>query len=132
MLRIAAACFGFAALTALAAGPFSTTPASCNKTNDIVPPLMNGWENYGVTMKTLIVSKDCMGIVRFAGGLKGGANELAFQLPPGYRPTAHEIFPAATTTYRAATVYVTPDGWVSLVGNNTYISISGITFKAAD
>lgn len=132
MLRISALCATLAFGAAVAAGPFATTPASCNRVTEITPTLLNGWQNYGATMKPFVVSKDCMGTVRLAGGLKGGVSQGAFELPPGFRPTHHEIFPAATTTYRHATVYITADGGVTLVGDNTYISLSGITFRAAD
>lgn len=121
----------FALSQSVIAGPFPA-PGQCARIVEIPIQLENGWENYGSPMKPATFYKDCYGVVRLAGGVRNGTTTAAFRLPAGYRPEGHEIFPAATTSYRNAAVYITAEGYVDIVGTSDYVSLSGITFRAAN
>lgn len=118
------------ALPAFAGGPFAT-PAACSKVVELAPILLDGWENYGPPFPAVSAYKDCMGRVHIRGGVRNGGGGTAFVLPEGFRPDGHEIFVAATSAYRPATVYVTVDGQVTIIGDKNFVSLSGISYRVA-
>lgn len=93
----------------------------------------SGWSDYGGVTATAAYFKDAFGIVHLRGNVQrtSGTGLLIFTLPAGYRPTDYEFFTVqATSAY--GDVEIRPDGQVRLgTGTPTYISLSGITFRAA-
>jgi hypothetical protein len=105
------------------------------------PTLINSWANYGGAFATAGFRKDGFGRVFLRGLLVNttmstfaGESDL-FVLPTGYRPgtSKGEVF-TVYTGGGAARVDVYDDGRVAWMGggssNNTYFSISGISFLA--
>lgn len=99
------------------------------------PTLLNSWVNYGGEYENAGYWKDKNGVVHLHGVIKDGIttfNTFIFQLPTKYRPEKREIFVAPSGSSGMCQIYILPSGNVSL-GNGadtTYISLSGITFKA--
>ena len=94
----------------------------------------NSWVNFD-TDRPARFMKDAMGFVHIEGIIKSGTIGLtAFTLPSGYRP-GH---PGSNSHFGVdsngafGVVTVNIDGSVKPgVGNNTYVSLCGITFRAA-
>jgi hypothetical protein len=97
-----------------------------------------GWADFGGSFPPAAYMKDSMGFVHLRGVVKrvSGAGLPIFTLPAGYRPEVQfEFFPVqATSAYGDVQIDGTPSGTpgrVALgVGTTSYISLSGITFKA--
>ncbi|MBD8500751.1 hypothetical protein [Paenibacillus arenosi] len=107
----------------------------------IVPTLMHSWKPYADGYQVPRYSIDNNGIVRLEGLMTGGvtvANTTLFYLPQGYRPKGTLLFECAGTanSVAAATrIDVGSEGRVFINQGNTnintsYLSISGISFKA--
>lgn len=99
------------------------------------PPFQNGWVNYGIpTYGEAFFYKDPFGRVHLSGLVKLGAvgsGVPIFTLPTGYRPAHREIH-ASVSNNVAGRVDIEVTGVVSLnVGANAWVSLSGITFRAA-
>lgn len=99
------------------------------------PAFQNSWANFGSSNEQAGFARDPWGVVHLVGAVKSGtvaANSTGtiFQLPAGYRPQYPAIFAVASNgAFGLVTVQV--DGSVRAeVGNNTYFSLSGITFRA--
>ena len=93
--------------------------------------LTNGWSNWGGGYETARFFKDNFGIVHLSGLITGGtAGTALFQLPVGYRPSGNLIFPAANAN-QYTEVTVNSSGSVTVAGgaNNTWLSLSGISFR---
>ena len=79
-------------------------------------------------------SKDADGFVHIRGVVDSGtvgSGTGIFTLPLGFRPALKEIF-AVDSVSAHGRVDVDIDGTVDvIVGTNTYVSLSGITFAAA-
>ena len=100
----------------------------------IAPTLLNSWVNYGGGYANAGYWKDSHGVVHLRGLVKsGGTASTIFTLPAGYRPAANELFLVAsgTTPTFAQIAIDTAGGVVFLNGSNGYVSLSGITFRAA-
>lgn len=101
----------------------------------IAPTFQNSWVNYG-SWATGAYRIDAMGYVHLKGLLKSGtlgANTPMFTLPIGFRPKASEDLiltglsnnAVARINIRGSTGFVCCE-----VGNNIWVSIDGLTFKA--
>jgi hypothetical protein len=62
------------------------------------PAFQNGWANFDATnFTTAGFYKDPLGVVHLKGTLVNAAdNSIAFQLPPGYRPSKQQLMPMAS------------------------------------
>ncbi|MFC1783955.1 hypothetical protein ACFL02_10320, partial [Planctomycetota bacterium] len=101
------------------------------------PPVFeNSWVNLGSGFNPAGYFKDSMGVVHLRGVVKDGTiNYAIFTLPSGYRPEYREVH--ATVTYDSsdgnamARVDVLSNGVVvASKGNNAYVTLDGITFRA--
>jgi hypothetical protein len=96
--------------------------------------LENGWVNYGEGFAPAAYHKDKQGIVRLTGLVRYGTlAEITDELPAGYRPQ-HELLFTVVSGNGFARVDVYPDGTLNLVGSydNAYVSLDGISYKAAN
>jgi len=95
------------------------------------PTLLNSWINYGGDFEVAGYMKDNHGFVHLKGVVKSGTIDKAiFTLPDGYRPYKQEIFHIISND-ALGRVDIKADGNVYVeVGNNTYVSLSGIIFRA--
>jgi len=95
----------------------------------------NNWINYGETWSTGQYMKDSLGFVTLRGLLKNGnAGATMFTLPVGYRPLGGLIY-IADCQGGYSRIDVNPTGTVVQQGykgggNNQYLSLAGIRFKA--
>lgn len=97
------------------------------------PPFQNSWVNFGGSDQTAAFWRDPLGWVHLRGTIKSGSaiNTAAFTLPPGFRPTATEIFPSVSNGAFGA-VSVTAGGVVTpFVGSTAYVTLSGIHFRTS-
>ncbi|MBQ8640441.1 MAG: hypothetical protein IJ468_14960 [Lachnospiraceae bacterium] len=97
--------------------------------------LYNSWRQYS-SFKTASYYKDKFGIVHLSGVICGGTITYGTQislLPAGYRPAAAEIFPVSTEGDYNGKIGIGPDGnvYVHTLANNSFVSFSGISFRAA-
>lgn len=81
--------------------------------------------------------KTSTGEVELRGVLSGGVTAdgtVIFTLPPGYRPASVQAFPALQGDGTTAQIRVLPNGDVTIYGvtDNTFLSLEGIRFDAAD
>lgn len=91
----------------------------------------NSWVNFGGTNESAQYYKDPWGRVFIGGIVKSGTITASiFTLPAGYRPEEAKIYAVASNgVFGVCTV--NPDGTVvASAGNNTYFSLSGISFRA--
>lgn len=102
------------------------------------PTLLNSWQNYGGAYDTSGYIKDPFGIVHLKGLIRFGTATIGtvlFTLPAGYRPGATLIFTSAGfdgTSPAASRIDISSNGNVAIHhGTNDYLSLSGISFRAA-
>ena len=97
-----------------------------------VPALVNGWLDLGSGYNPTGYALDGMGFVHLRGIVTAGTmHQAAFVLPAGLRPANRE-FMASVSANAFGSVVVFPDGSViPWDGVNTWFSLDGITFKAA-
>ena len=101
--------------------------------NDAVP-FQNSWVNFDADRPARFC-KDVMGFVHLDGLIKNGTvNTPAFTLPPGYRPdhpgSNAQFASDANSAHGLVLVHV--NGTVtSAHGSNAFVTLSGITFRAA-
>jgi hypothetical protein len=98
----------------------------------IAPTLLGAWANYGSPFNPPGYYKDKAGIVHLRGLVMSGAVPSAiFTLPAGYRPANQELFAVAANN-AFGRVDVLPSGDVQFsLGSSAYVSLDGITFRAA-
>lgn len=101
----------------------------------IGPALSNNWVNFGGGYDTVGYMKDTMGFVHIRGFIKSGtatAGTLLFTLPAGFRPGSHTYAPGISNPGNVIAAYeVLSSGPVNFVaGNNTYLSLGHLVFKA--
>jgi len=96
------------------------------------------WQNYGADFAKAGFVRDAFGIVHLQGLVASGVYGCAvFQLPPGYRPGARQIFATvAGNTLGRVDIVGTNTSLAGLIvpkeiGNNAFVSLSGITFRCA-
>jgi hypothetical protein len=97
------------------------------------PAFTNSWVNFGSGWADAAYWKDPFGMVHLRGLIKSGTvTASAFTLPPGYRPEVNQVF-GVVSNGAAGRVDVLTDGTVvpNTPSNNTYVTLSGISFKAA-
>jgi hypothetical protein len=95
----------------------------------------DGWVNYGDGYNPAGYFKDSLGIVHLKGLVRGGGvgfERTIFILPAGYRPAARELRVICTNPNVGARADISTDGRViPCTGNAGWISLDGITFRAA-
>lgn len=98
----------------------------------VAPTLLNGWKEWGDGYNPAGYMLDGLGFVHLRGLIKlGTMHSPAFQLPPGFRP-AYDEYMATIACHAFAAVTTTSAGNViPREGVNTWFSLDGITFKAA-
>lgn len=100
----------------------------------IAPTFLNSWVNYGNPWANAGYMKDSLGFVHLRGIIKSGTiNTTAFTLPAGYRPATSnqdELF-IVHSSGAIGRIDIKGDGTVlPVAGNNSDVSLAGITFKA--
>lgn len=92
----------------------------------------NSWVNFdsGAT-STAGYMKDSLGFVHLKGLVKSGTiGQIIFILPTGYRPAGNTNYSVSSNS-AFGSVSITSSGNVTAdVGNNAWVSLNGITFKA--
>lgn len=96
------------------------------------PSLVNGFQTFSSAPAGFYKGPEC--VVHLLGELEGQSGEVAFTLPPAYRPPSF-VFPAiAVGGPIAGNVEIEVDGTVSPFaaggGNHNY-GLDGVTFRAA-
>ncbi|MDO9494197.1 MAG: hypothetical protein Q7J48_00705 [Nocardioides sp.] len=101
----------------------------------------NGWHDYYLAYNPARFYKDPFGIVHLSGAIAGGTlHSTAFTLPEGYRPIGLALYPVLSTdgagglgSIVPASFFIYRNGWcyVQNGGNNAFVSLEGITFRAA-
>lgn len=106
--------------------------ANDNNTEQIYAPTLAGaWVNFGGGFRNSGYWRDAAGVIHITGIVKSGViGTTIFTLPAGFRPSASILF-AIVSNAVFGYVQVTSAGVVScVVGNNTFVSLDGISFKA--
>jgi hypothetical protein len=97
----------------------------------IAPQLQNGWGNAAGT-QVAGYRRDSDGRIWLRGFISGGqtsAGTVLFNLPQGYRPSASEILPACPSASSFVSIYVDPNGNVTLnTSSGSNISLTGVSF----
>lgn len=98
------------------------------------PAFANSWVNHTVgTYTSCGFRKDAAGYVHLQGLIKNGTvgdGTPPFQLPVGYRPL-YSIHMVIVSLSAVGNVRISPDGYVRVqVGNNSWVSLDGLIFKA--
>lgn len=108
-----------------------STQASDQPEQFIAPALINSWVNFGSGYNNAGFFKD-RGVVHLRGMIKSGVlTSAAFVLPVGYRPASQEFF-GTVSNFAFGSVTVDAAGNViPFNGSNTFISLDGLTFRAA-
>ncbi|MFC1781953.1 hypothetical protein ACFL02_00015 [Planctomycetota bacterium] len=98
------------------------------------PVFQNSWANYGVGYNLAGYFLDSQGVVHLRGLVTSGTIGLSiFTLPAGYRPEFREMHAAVTNPNVMARVDIYANGQVvAETGNNFFVSLDGITFRAAN
>ena len=95
----------------------------------------NGWVNYDNTYNHAGFFKDSLGIVHLKGLVRSGAigwGKVIFQLPAGYRPAARCLFACCTNPDTIGRIDIETNGYIyATKGDNGWISLDGLTFRAA-
>lgn len=97
--------------------------------------LQNSWANYGSAYESATYWKDKCGVVHLAGLIKGGtttAETVIFNLPEGYRPRVSEkFFAVSLNAICVIDIYTSGNVAIKTGANTGWLSLSGITFRAA-
>lgn len=97
--------------------------------------LQNSWVNYG-GYEMASYWKDKCNVVHLAGLIKGGittAETVIFKLPAGYRPGSNEkFFAVSMNAICVIDVYSSGNVAIKTGANTGWLSLSGISFRAAD
>ncbi|MGD6847289.1 phage tail spike protein [Rossellomorea aquimaris] len=93
---------------------------------------LNGWVDYGAEYTPAAYTKTADGYVHLRGMLKSGTIGSALgRLPVGCRPYKKEIFTGVSSGNVATRIDIGVDGYITPQnGSNSWVSISGISFKA--
>lgn len=92
----------------------------------------NGWHDYEALYNKAGWFKDPMGVVHLRGMVSGGTyGEAVFTLPEGNRPARRELFVVLTGSSAAGRVDVLRTGQVNAQVGEDFVSLDGITFRAA-
>lgn len=114
-----------------------TSKANVLQPTIVAPTLLNSWVNVGNENVSAGYYTDTLGIIHCVGDVSGGAITDGidiFSLPLGSRPSnTHTFNVASGSSVGSTNITVNADGTVSIYGangNNTYLSLDGISFKA--
>jgi hypothetical protein len=98
----------------------------------------SAWTNYGGAYERVGYYKDLAGIVHLQGSAKkqgSSTGQIVFVLPVGYRPAASQVFTviagAAPGTLGFVEIQANGNVERSVPQGNDYLSLDGITFRAA-
>jgi hypothetical protein len=131
---------GYHVVGAAGEPPFLTANQAASQQNldGACPGGSAAWSVYGDGYTTPAFYRDPFGTVHLSGLVTGGVFRCAiFQLPPGYRPAERDVFSVLNdnqlgridieraTAVSAAGVVVPR----SFGGTNTFVSLSGVTFR---
>ena len=99
------------------------------------PSFLNGWVDYGSPFEPAGYFKDTLGILHLRGFIKSGTIGLpAFILPVGCRPAYEAFYGTASNDAFGQCVIQMSTGdegkVIPYIGNNTWFSLAGITFRA--
>lgn len=95
------------------------------------PGFLNAFSNTGGVWQLAGYIRDENGFVKLRGMVQAAANNIAFQLPVGYRPSALQTFAAIASNGTLAFVSVANDGNVSVTrGSDGTCDLSGVFFQA--
>lgn len=96
------------------------------------PTLLNSWVVYdAVNYTSPGFWRDGFGMVHLEGMIKNGTlNAVAFTLPVGFRPKLLRLF-AVDSNLAHGRVIVYPTGNVEVAGSAVYLSLDGVSFRAA-
>ena len=102
------------------------------------PGFASSWINYGSGFNSAAFYRDPFGVVHLKGLVKNGtvgSAQTIFTLPANYIPTDRYMFDAVSydgAAYVQGRVDILNDGRVvPITGHTTYISLDGISFRAA-
>lgn len=96
------------------------------------PTLLNSWINFGGVAQTAGFTRAQDGTIRLRGLLKSGTiGSSMFTLPLGYRPSAQELIATISADAIGRIDITTAGDVIPSVGTNSYVSLGGITFRAA-
>ena len=95
------------------------------------PDFEDTFDNFNPSIETCAFRKDDMGYVHLKGSFaNGGASQIVFYLPSGYRPALVRQFSVAGGGANTV-IGIQPDGGVFVGSNyNTWASLDGIIFYA--
>lgn len=98
----------------------------------VAPAMLNSWVYYGAPYNTPGFYRDPTGVVHLRGMVKNGSLAApAFTLPAGCRPEADNLLSVVSNgAFGVVTVQASGDVHMTSV-NSTYVSLDGLTFRAA-
>lgn len=97
----------------------------------ITPTFSGNWVNYSTDYNPAGYFKDSLGIVHLRGLVKSGTNTI-FTLPVGYRPAYRELHAVQTNENTIGRIDILTTGEIQMMtGSSVWISLDGITFRAA-
>lgn len=134
--------FATTALTALARTLLAASTASAARAAigaagsaleaSVAPTLLNGWVNFDAGFQTAAYYKDGFGVVHLEGLVKlGTSGSVIFNLPAGYRPALHKHFSVVANAAAGDIRVNTTGDVVHYAGSTTWLSLDGVTFRAA-
>lgn len=95
------------------------------------PSFLNSWVNFDGTANQCGYMRDPNGFVHLRGKVKTGTiNTAIFALPANYRPEYKETFVGISNDAVCKIEVDTSGNVVPVTGNNTYVSLDGLIFKA--
>lgn len=98
----------------------------------VAPTLLNGWMDFGAGYNPAGYMLDGLGFVHLRGLVKlGTMHSPVFQLPPGFRPAYDEYMATIAGNAFASVTTTSAGNVIPWDGVNTWLSLDGITFKAA-
>jgi len=108
--------------------------ANNNDTEQIyAPTLGNSWVNFGGGFRNAGYWRDAAGVIHLMGTVKDGTVDTAiFTLPVGFRPplSGALVFPCVSNALFGYVEVQSTGDVVCKVGDNTFVSLDGISFKA--
>lgn len=91
---------------------------------------LNSWVDYGGTHNKAGYYKDLDGVVHLQGMVKSGTiGQPIFTLPTGYRPSKTIVFTVPSNGAFGVLEVQTDGDVVATTGNNTYVSLEGVSFR---
>src|SRR5262245_2772491 len=96
------------------------------------PFFQHGWENYSPSFSPVGFRKDRLGYVHLRGALDDGViSQIAFTLPPGYRP-AKGLLLSTASFHEYGDILIHPEGGVEpLTGSNLLFALDVLVFPVS-